>query len=186
MESLVDFGISLDLLIQGRSKMPHSPYIRCAFGRYSAEVRNQGWSPWMRSSGFSMPTEILTRLSGRPRAALTSAGIDAWLVKHGSNMSEVTFPKLTVILKSFACSTISLLASRLHIWHSFHLLHSGSKHGQDRLGRINGVPAHRLLLCSQDFMSSVCCIQKDISYDLLAAEEHSMQVAAEKLCLSRH
>lgn len=36
--------------------------------------------PAKRSSGCSIPTEMRTRWSGRPRAALTSAGMEAWLM----------------------------------------------------------------------------------------------------------
>lgn len=48
-----------------------------------------------------------TRSSGRPRAALTSAGIEAWLMKHGMEMRERTLPKDTVILKSLAFSQMA-------------------------------------------------------------------------------
>ena len=65
-----------------------------------------------------MPAEILMRSSGRPRAALTAAGMEAWLMKHGRLIWDVTLPKLTVTLNSLACSTISLLASRLHLQHT--------------------------------------------------------------------
>ena len=37
----------------------------------------------MRSEADSTPVEILTRSSGSPLAALTSAGIEAWLMKQG-------------------------------------------------------------------------------------------------------
>lgn len=49
----------------------------------------------MRSSMSSIPAEMRTRSSGKPRAARTSAGMEAWLMKHGRLISDVTFPKLT-------------------------------------------------------------------------------------------
>ena len=58
-----------------------------------------GIHPQQRQSQPPLP-EMRTRSSGRPRAARTSEGIEAWLMKHGMEMSDTTFPKLTVILNS--------------------------------------------------------------------------------------
>ena len=63
----------------------------------------------MRSSTSSMPALIRTRSSGRPRSALTSAGMDACDMKHGREMSEAVLPNDTVILNSSVFSTTILL-----------------------------------------------------------------------------
>ena len=56
-----------------------------------------------------MPALIRTRSSGRPRAARTSAGIDACDMKHGSEMSDEVLPNDTVILNNSVFSTTILL-----------------------------------------------------------------------------
>ena len=61
-----------------------------------------------------MPMERRTRSSGSPLAALTSAGMDAWLMKQGSETRLCTLPKLTVILNSSVASASVRLASTLH------------------------------------------------------------------------
>ena len=61
-----------------------------------------------KSSASSMPQLMRTKSSGKPRAALTSAGILACDMKHGKEIKLVTPPKETVILNSFVSSTIVL------------------------------------------------------------------------------
>ena len=68
----------------------------------------------MRSAPSSMPVDMRMRSSGRPRAARTSAGMEAWLMKQGRLIWDVTLPKETVTLNRVAASTTALLASRLH------------------------------------------------------------------------
>ena len=48
----------------------------------------------MRSSTSSMPTDIRTRSSVRPRSLRTAAGIAAWDMKHGRLMRDFTLPEL--------------------------------------------------------------------------------------------
>ena len=62
-----------------------------------------------------MPVEIRTKSSGNPRAARTSAGIEACDMKQGRLINDEVFPKLTVILNSLACSTIMRLNSTLPV-----------------------------------------------------------------------
>ena len=52
---------------------------------------------------------------GRGGAARTSAGMEAWLMKHGSETREEVEPKETVTLKSFRCSENALDSATLPV-----------------------------------------------------------------------
>ena len=62
-----------------------------------------------------MPAEMRTRSSGRPRARRTSAGMEAWLMKHGSETSDEVEPKETVTLKSLRCSESAFESATLPV-----------------------------------------------------------------------
>ena len=61
----------------------------------------------MRSASSSIPAEMRTRSSGSPRARRVSRGMEAWLMKQGSEMSELVAPKETVTLKSVVWSRMA-------------------------------------------------------------------------------
>ena len=54
-------------------------------------------------------------MRGRERAARTSAGMEAWLMKHGSETRDEVEPKETVTLKSFRCSENALDSATLPV-----------------------------------------------------------------------
>ena len=79
-------------------------YVALFFSAFS----NALFKSFNKSSASSMPQLMRTKSSGKPRAALTSAGILACDMKHGKEIKLVTPPKETVILNSFVSSTIVL------------------------------------------------------------------------------
>jgi len=83
------------------------PYHHLVVVPFSAFAKARSKS-LIKSSTSSMPQLMRTKSSGKPLAALTAAGILAWLMKHGKEIKLVTPPKLTVILNNFVSSTIIL------------------------------------------------------------------------------
>jgi len=63
------------------------------FPFYAGPVLSARSRSAMRSSTSSIPTEIRTRSSVRPRSSRTEAGIAAWDMKHGRLMRDFTLPE---------------------------------------------------------------------------------------------
>lgn len=88
-----------------------------------------------RSSIFSIPTEIRTRSSVKPRASRTEAGIAACVMKQGMLMRDFTLPDKTKLITSSAlfretsttltCQLLNAFSMRLYM-KSFHLSYSAN------------------------------------------------------------
>ncbi|KAH9422776.1 hypothetical protein DERP_008039 [Dermatophagoides pteronyssinus] len=65
----------------------------------------------MRSSTFSIPTEIRMNVSNIPKASRVSFGIDACVIKLGISIKLSTAPKLSANVNTFKCDKNSLAFS---------------------------------------------------------------------------